>query len=143
MANPGSVVEAPRVEPVDHADVSATPRTRRRNPTVAASLSIVPGLGQLYNFQVRKAITFLLMWLFTTGPSVLLIMGGERFGHNLLEQKDFGAFLLVAFASIIVFLALFLLGLTFWAAAVVDARRSAKELSQGLPPTQKWWKLRL
>ena len=74
---------------------------------------------------------------------LLLIMGGERFGHSLLERKDFGLFLLVAFGSIIAFLVLFLLGLTFWAAAIVDARRSAKELTEGRPPTQAWWKLRL
>jgi hypothetical protein len=107
---------------------------RRRNPTLAASLSIVPGLGQLYNLQVRKAIVFLLLWVFTLGPSVLLIMAGEDFGHHLLVDKQFGVFLLVAFASIIAFLILFLLALTFWAAAVVDARRSAK---------RNWLKLKL
>lgn len=123
-------------------DVPAGPQ-RTRNPTVAATLSIVPGLGQLYNLQPRKALTFFLTWVFTMGPSVLLIMGGERFGHDLLERKDFGLFLLVAFASIIAFLALFLVGLTFWASAIVDARRSAKELSDGRPGTQRWWMLRL
>jgi hypothetical protein len=118
-------------------------RRRRRNPTVAATLSILPGLGQLYNFQPRKALSFLLIWVFTLGPSVLLIMGGESLGHTLLERKSFGLFLLVAFGSIIAFLTMFLLGLTFWASAVVDARRSAKELSEGRPPTQRWWKLKL
>jgi hypothetical protein len=119
------------------------PPRRRRNPVAAAILSTIPGLGQLYNLQPRKALTFFLIWLFTIGPSVLLIMGGESFGHNLLERKDFGLFLLVAFGSIIAFLVLFLLGLTFWAGAIVDARRSAMELSEGRPPTQRWWKLRL
>jgi arabinogalactan oligomer/maltooligosaccharide transport system permease protein len=119
------------------------PPRRRRNPVVAATLSILPGLGQVYNLHFRKALAFFLIWVFTIGPSVLLIMGGERFGHSLLEQKQFGLFLLVAFGSIIAFLVLFLLGLTFWAAAIVDARRSAKELSEGSPPTQTWWKLRL
>jgi hypothetical protein len=121
----------------------ALPPQRTRNPNLAATLSILPGLGQLYNFQPRKALAFLVTWLLTMGPSVLLIMGGERFGHDLLERKDFGLFLLVAFASIIAFLVLFLLGLTFWAAAIVDARRSAKELSDGRPGTQRWWMLRL
>lgn len=116
---------------------------RPRNPTLAAALSVVPGLGQLYNLQVRKAITFLLLWVLTLGPSVLLIMAGENFGHHLLVDKQFGLFLLVAFASIIAFLVLFLLGLTFWAAAVVDARRSAKELTEGRPPTRNWLKLKL
>jgi arabinogalactan oligomer/maltooligosaccharide transport system permease protein len=122
---------------------ATSPPQRRRNPVVAATLSILPGLGQIYNLQWRKALTFFLIWVFTIGPSVLLIMGGERFGHSLLEQKQFGLFLLVAFASIIAFLVMFLLGLTFWAAAIVDARRSARELSQGAPPTQRWWALKL
>jgi len=119
------------------------PPQRRRNPTLAATLSILPGLGQLYNFQPRKAITFLLSWVLTMGPSILLITAGEGFGHRLLEDKQFGAFLVVAFASILAFLVLFLLGLTVWASAVIDARRSARELSQGLPPTQRWMKLKL
>jgi arabinogalactan oligomer / maltooligosaccharide transport system permease protein len=118
-------------------------RPRRRNAQVAVGLSIVPGLGQVYNGQVRKALFFFLATLLTIGPSILLITGGERFGHDLLERKDFGAFLLVAFGSVIVFLVLFLLGLTFWASAIVDARRSARELSEGRPGTQRWWLLKL
>jgi len=127
---------------VSEQDEAAPPR-RQRNPILAATLSIVPGLGQLYNLQVRKAVAFALLWVFTLGPSILLIMAGESFGHSLLVDKQFGLFLLVAFASIIAFLVLFLLGLTFWAAAIVDARRSARELSEGLPPTRNWLKLRL
>ncbi len=120
----------------------AGPR-RRRNPQLAAMLSVVPGLGQVYNLQLRKALFFFLATLLSIGPSVLLITGGERFGHDLLERKAFGLFLLVAFGSIIAFLVLFLLGLTFWASAIVDARRSARELSEGRPPTQRWWLLKL
>ena len=128
------------------ADIATTgeqPKRRRRSPELAAGLSILPGLGQLYNLQWRKAVFFLLATLLTVGPSVLLIMGGERFGHHLLEQKAFGVFMLVAFGSIIVFLVLFLLGLTFWASAIVDARRSARELSEGRPGTERWWLLKL
>jgi arabinogalactan oligomer / maltooligosaccharide transport system permease protein len=116
---------------------------RRRRPDLAAALSIVPGLGQLYNFQPKKALFFFLSTLLTLGPSVLLIMGGERWGHSLLVDKAFGAFMLVAFGSIIAFLVLFLLGLTFWTSAIVDARRSARELSEGRPGTQRWWLFKL
>jgi len=116
---------------------------RRRNPRLAAGLSVVPGLGQVYNLQVRKALFFLLATLLTMGPSVLLITAGERFGHDLLEHKHFGAFLVAALGSILIFLMLFLLGLTFWASSIVDARRSARELSEGRPGTQRWWLLRL
>ena len=140
-------VEAP-VEPVAPAadQVDAAPARgpmRARRPDVAASLSVIPGLGQLYNLQIRKAIFFFLATLLTLGPSILLIMGGERLGHDLLARKAFAPFLLLAFASILIFLVLFLLGLTFWASAIVDARRSARELSEGRPPTQRWWLLKL
>ncbi|HXA30354.1 MAG TPA: hypothetical protein VN193_16590 [Candidatus Angelobacter sp.] len=141
MAQHGQALDAPPSVPP--ATTAPSVVTRRRNPAVAVALSIVPGLGQLYNFQPRKALAFLSMWLFTLGPSILLITYGERLGHSLLERKQFGLFLLVAFASIIAFLVLFLLGLTYWAAAAIDARRSAIELTEGRPPTQRWWKLRL
>jgi TM2 domain-containing membrane protein YozV len=141
MAQHGHALDAPPVVPPATAAPAVV--TRRRNPVVAAVLSLVPGLGQVYNLQFRKALAFFAMWLFTLGPSILLIMGGERLGHSLLEHKQFGLFLLVAFASIIAFLVLFLLGLTYWAAAAIDARRSAIELTEGRPPTQRWWKLRL
>lgn len=124
------------------ATVSASVQ-RRRNPQLAATLSIVPGLGQVYNLQLRKALFFFLATLLTVGPSILLITTGERFGHDLLERKDFGAFLIVAFGSIIAFLVLFLLGLTFWASSIVDARRSARELSEGRPGSPRWWLLKL
>ncbi len=127
---------------VSDAGELAPPR-RRRNPVLAATLSLLPGLGQLYNLQVRKAVAFFLLWVLTLGPSILLITAGEGFGHSLLLDKQFGIFLLVAFASIIAFLVLFLLGLTFWAAAIVDARRSARELSEGPPPTRNWMRLKL
>lgn len=124
-------------------EVTAPAPRRRRNRDVAAGLSVVPGLGQLYNLQPRKAAFFLLATLLTIGPAVLLIMGGERLGSTLLERKQFTAFLLIAFASIVVFLALFIAGLAMWASAAVDARRSAEELSEGRPPTGRWWLFRL
>jgi arabinogalactan oligomer/maltooligosaccharide transport system permease protein len=116
---------------------------RLRDPRVAAGLSIIPGVGQLYNGQPRKAAYFLLTTFFAVGPAVALIMTGERLGSALLDRRAFTAFLLLAFGSIIIFLALFCLGLAFWASAVVDARRSAIELNEGRPPTERWRFLRL
>ena len=116
---------------------------RRRNPQVAAALSLIPGLGHAYTLQWRRAAFFLLATLLTMGPAILLITAGERLGTTLIDRKQFTAFLLVAFGSIIVFLALFLLGLAFWASAVIDARRSAKELSEGRSTDGRWWFFRL
>lgn len=116
---------------------------RRRDPRLAAGLSVVPGLGQAYNLQWRKAAFFLLSTILTFGPAILLITSGERLGRWLIERRAFAEFLLVAFGSIIVFLALFLLGLAFWASAVIDARRSAAELSEGRAAGGRWWFFRL
>lgn len=116
---------------------------RRRDGRVAIALSLVPGLGQAYNGQWGKALYFFGVTLFTIGPSVLLLMAGEHVGADLLRRRAFVLFLVVAFGSVLVFLALFVLGLALWAAAAVDARRSAKEISQGRSSGDRWWFLHL
>jgi hypothetical protein len=117
---------------------------RRREPNLAAGLCAIPGLGQLYNGQGGKAGFFFLSTVLTIGPAVLLIMYGERLGTQLLTDRRGTLFLLFAFLSIVVFLALFLLGLAFWASSAVDARRSAEELNKGdAAAAQRWWFFRL
>ena len=118
---------------------------RRRRPNLAAALCAVPGGGQLYNGEPGKAAFFLLSTLASMGPAILLITSGERLGTSLLNAHRFTLFLLFAFASIVVFLALFLLGLALWASSVVDARRSAQERNAGAPRGDggRWWFLRL
>lgn len=140
-------VEAP-VEPValaaDQAEAApARGPMRARRPDVAATLSVVPGLGQLYNLQIRKAIFFFLAVVLTIPPGCILIANSRRIGFNLVDAHHVGLYFLWVVASILIFLLLFLLGLTFWASAIVDARRSARELSEGRPPTQRWWLLKL
>lgn len=124
-------------------EVSAAASGRHRDPRWAAALSAIPGLGQAYNGQWRKAAFFLASTLLTIGPAVLLITAGERLGTTLLDRRAFTAFLVLAFGSVLVFLALFILGLALWASAVVDARRSAKEITEGRLSTERWWFLRL
>jgi hypothetical protein len=126
---------------VEHNPMSS----RRRKPNLAAALSAIPGGGQLYNGQPGKAAVFLLSTVATIGPAILLITSGERLGTNLLNAHRFTLFLLLAFASIVVFLGLFLLGLAFWASSVVDARRSAEELNAGVRDagSGRWWFFRL
>jgi hypothetical protein len=116
---------------------------RRRDWRLAAALSIVPGLGQIYNVQPRKAAFFLLATVFTLGPSILLITFGERLGRSLLQARAFAAFLLLSMGSVLVFLVLFVLGLFLWASAAVDAGRSARELSNGRPASGRWWFVQL
>jgi TM2 domain-containing membrane protein YozV len=113
---------------------------RRRDWRIAAALSIVPGAGQVYNGQPRKALFYGLATLLTIGPAVLLITFGERIGSSLLQHQSFATFLLLALGSVLLFLLVFILGLYFWASAVVDARYSARELSAGVPGADnRWW----
>ncbi|MBJ7610137.1 MAG: hypothetical protein JF887_12005 [Candidatus Dormibacteraeota bacterium] len=113
---------------------------RPRDWRIAAALSILPGGGQVYNGQPRKAVFYFLTTVLTLGPAVLLITVGERLGSGLLQQRSFAPFLLVALGSVLLFLLVFVLGLYFWASAVVDARYSARELSAGVPGADnRWW----
>jgi arabinogalactan oligomer/maltooligosaccharide transport system permease protein len=98
---------------------------------LAVALSVVPGLGQLYNGQWRKALFFLLTTVLTVVPAVFLITAGESWGHTLLGQHHLALFLLVAFGSVLLFLLLLVLGLFFWASAVTDARRTAMAQARG------------
>ncbi|HEY6377854.1 MAG TPA: hypothetical protein VI316_01610 [Candidatus Dormibacteraeota bacterium] len=142
---PQALDDAPVADETTRPVEPAGGRGRRRRPNLAAALSVVPGGGQLYNGEPGKAAFFLLGTLASMGPAILLITSGERLGTSLLNAHRFTLFLLFAFASIVVFLALFLLGLTLWASAVVDARRSAQERNAGAPPGEggRWWLLRL
>ena len=113
---------------------------RRRDWRIGVALSVLPGLGQLYNGQPRKALFYFGATLLTIAPAVLLIMFGERAGASLLEGKAFAGFLLLALLSVLVFLLVFVLGLYMWASAVVDARQSARELNDGVEGADnRWW----
>lgn len=105
--------------------------TMRHDWRIALGLSAVPGLGQLYNGQWRKALFFLAGTVLSIGPAVLLITFGEHFGRSLLDGQQMALFLLVAFASVMLFLFLFVMGLFLWASAAADARRTALALRQG------------
>lgn len=98
---------------------------------VAVTLSVIPGLGQLYNGQWRKALFFLIGTILCLGPAVLLITAGEGFGRSLLDGHQTALFLLVAFVSVLAFLLLFVMGLFLWASAAADARRTAMALRDG------------
>ena len=105
--------------------------SRRPDWRIAVGLCLVPGLGQLYNGQPRKAAFFLVGTLLALGPAVVLIMFGEDVGHALITSGASAVFLLVAFLSVLVFLVLFVTGLFLWASAVTDARRTARAREAG------------
>ena len=116
----------------------------RHDPRLAAALSVIPGLGQLYNGQWRKALFFLLATVLCLGPAVLLITAGESFGRSLLDARHMALFLLVAFGSVLLFLLLFVMGLFLWASAAADARRTARALREGrLDDAARTWFFRI
>jgi len=104
---------------------------RRPNPGLAAGLSIIPGLGQLYTGQPRKALWYLFWTVFTIGPAVLLIMAGQSIGHSLLTHRSGALFLLIALVSVFAFIGLFLAGLFIWASSIIDAYQSAVAIGAG------------
>jgi hypothetical protein len=110
----------------------ADPGTLRApNRKVAAALTLVPGLGQLYNGQPGKALSFFLATILTIGPALVLITVGERIGHSLLAGHAAAVFFVVALLSVLAFLVLFVLGLFAWISALVDAWSSASALGEG------------
>ncbi len=104
---------------------------RRPNPGLAAGLSIVPGLGQLYTGHPRKTLYYFGWTAFTIGPAVLLIMAGQSIGHSLLTHGSGALFLLIALVSVFLFIGLFLAGLFIWASSIIDAYQSAQALAAG------------
>src|ERR1700737_626456 len=68
------------------------PTLRRPNRRLAVALTVIPGLGQLYNGQPRKALFYVIGTVFTIGPAVVLLITGERIGHSLLESHIGGLF---------------------------------------------------
>jgi hypothetical protein len=118
-------------------------RTELPSPGVAAALSVVPGLGQLFNRQPGRALYFLGGTVLCLGGSIALITGGERLGRSLLGAHAFVPFLLLALLSVVVFLALFVTGLFLWGSAAVDARLTALARQAGTEPGHRWWLLQL
>jgi hypothetical protein len=118
-----------------------TPPKRRASVRLATWLSAVPGLGQLYNRQPKKALIFLVgvigLFLVTLNiPGVtgeLLAFWKPRGSAMVLLS------LLLEMISLLVFMATFLLALTLWYDAMHDARRTAQERNGQREPGGRWW----
>jgi arabinogalactan oligomer/maltooligosaccharide transport system permease protein len=120
--------------------VVTAPR-RQASVRLATWLSAVPGLGQLYNRQPKKALIFLVgvVGLFL----VTLNIPGAT-GELLAFWKPRGSAmvllsLLVEMLSLLLFISTFLLALTFWYDAMHDARRIAQERNGQREPGGRWW----
>jgi arabinogalactan oligomer / maltooligosaccharide transport system permease protein len=114
---------------------------QRQSVRLATWLSIIPGLGQLYNRQLRKALIFPLgvLGLFLV---TLNIPGATA--ELLAWWKPRGSFmvllsLLTEMLSLLLFIATFLGALTFWYDAMHDARATAQEMNGLRAPGGRWW----
>lgn len=118
-----------------------TPPQRRASVRWATWLSAVPGLGQLYNRQPKKALIFLLgvvgLFLVTLnipGATAELLAFWKPRGSAMVLLS-----LLAMMFSLLVFISTFLLALTFWYDAMHDARRTAQERNGERQPGGRWW----
>jgi hypothetical protein len=118
-----------------------TPSRRRASPRLATWLSAVPGLGQLYNRQPKKAAIFLLgvvgLFLVTLnipGATAELLAFWKPRGSTMVLLS-----LLVEMLSLLVFMSVFFLALTLWYDAMHDARRTAQERNGERKPGGRWW----
>ena len=127
------------VEP--HPPEVLTPARRRASVSLATWLSAIPGLGQLYNRQPKKAAVFLLG---VVGLFLLTLNIPGATGELLAFWKPRGSTmvllsLLVELLSLLVFMGVFFAALTFWYDAMHDARRTAQERNGERDPGGRWW----
>jgi arabinogalactan oligomer/maltooligosaccharide transport system permease protein len=117
------------------------PAQRRASVRLATWLSLVPGLGQLYNRQPKRALIFLvgvvalfLVTLNIPGATGDLLAFWKPRGSTMVLLS-----LLLEMFSLLVFISTFLLALTFWYDAMHDARRTAQERNGQRQPGGRWW----
>lgn len=114
---------------------------KKRKVRLATWLSVVPGLGQLYNRQPKRAAFFLIavvgLFAFTLNiPGItaeLLFLWQPRGSFMVMLS------LLLQMLSLLLFMATFLLALTFWYGAMHDARRTAQQINGERAPGGRWW----
>jgi hypothetical protein len=118
-----------------------TPPQRRASVRLATWLSAVPGLGQLYNRQPKKAGIFLvsvvglfLVTLNIPGATAELLAFWKPRGSAMVLLS-----LMLEMFSLLVFMSTFLLALTVWYDAMHDARRTAQIRNGERQPGGRWW----
>ncbi|MGI8847746.1 MAG: hypothetical protein ACR2GX_05715 [Candidatus Dormibacteria bacterium] len=117
----------------------STPALPHRRPSgrVAAGLSLVPGLGQVYTRQLSKAVYYFAVTLVLVAGAVLVLTGGMGWGHSLIAAGSVAPALLLALGVIVVFLTLLIAGLFVWGSSAVDAWTTAREIAAGGVPSSQ------
>jgi TM2 domain-containing membrane protein YozV len=101
-----------------------------KNPGIAAQLSIIPGLGQIYTGQYQKGI---LLGLITT---ILIFFPFIFMISDLVKNYYFSSIIDLGIPSGNVFstVLLFFPAIIFWLYNLYDAKESAKKVNSGLLP---------
>lgn len=127
--------------PPPHPAESGVAEEKVTSVRLATWLSVVPGLGQLYNRQPRKAALFLgavvvlaLITLNIPGATGELLGWWKPRGSAMVLLSLF-----VQILSLLLFMSTFLLALTAWYDAMHDARRTAQERNGVKQPGGRWW----
>ncbi len=142
MVEPQPVSVLTQPPPYPPPEGEGKPRARRHaRVQLATWLSAVPGLGQLYNRQPKKAAIFLLavvgLFLITLnipGATAELLAFWKPRGSTMVLLSLF-----VEILSLLLFMSVFFLALTFWYDAMHDARRTAQERNAEREPGGRWW----
>ncbi len=108
-----------------------------QNPRIACWLSVVPGLGQLYNGYPGRAAIALLGTLACFALSLVAVEGP----NTVLPAIGAGGLLTViaGIVGVLLFLTFFLAGMTFWYIAFHDALTTARDLRAGRASKGRWW----
>jgi hypothetical protein len=109
--------------------LSAVASVRRRDWRIAAVLSLVPGAGQLYNGQARKARYYFMWAVGCLGADVLFFLGGSALGRQWIADGRLVLAMIFGMIAIFVFIGLLVYGLFIWGSAAVDATAGAREIS--------------
>jgi TM2 domain-containing membrane protein YozV len=140
MVEPAPILTQPPPYPPPEGEGKRGAR-RSARVMLATWLSAIPGLGQLYNRQPKKAAIFLLgvvgLFLVTLnipGATAELLAFWKPRGSTMVLLS-----LLVEMLSLLVFMSVFFLALTVWYDAMHDARRTAQERNGERKPGGRWW----
>jgi len=109
----------------------------RKNPRLARTISIVPGLGQLYYGAPKRALQYLAG---VAVPAALAALLYEWSLFDLARMQISGLLKSFAFlASELVVLSLVVTFISFWIAASWDARQGTIALNERRDYRPKWW----
>ncbi|HEY8741096.1 MAG TPA: hypothetical protein VIN56_10940 [Candidatus Dormibacteraeota bacterium] len=118
-------------------NIYPTAPARKRNPRLARTISIIPGLGQLYYGAPRRAAQYLAGVVI---PIVLAALLYEWSLFDLARYEISGLLKSFAFlASELVVLGLVITFISFWIAASWDARQGTIAFNEGREHHPKWW----